>query len=195
MKGFYMFSKNKGTYGYLKKQPIKIGLFALLLIAFSGFIFLFGYFKSHDVKNIFTVIGVLGMLPGAKAIVSFIMQLKAEKFSCPKELFDKCDSLLKNSGLSYGYDFYLTSYKINYPIPVCVVCDKSVICYLNMKNETGSCSEHINKYLQSNAIEGYKAYVFDNEDKFIRRIGDVCDKFKPADKDAEALQLMKNLSL
>lgn len=190
-----MFSKYKGTFGYLKKQPVRIGIMTLVLIGFSAFVFLFGYFKTHDVKNLFTLLAVLGMLPGSKSIVSFIVQLKAEKFSCEKDLYDKCEKIFAKGDFVRGYDFYLTSYKVNFPVPVCLVCDKSVICFLKGNKDTASLNDHINKYLATNGIEGYKAYSFDDEDKFIKRIGDVCDKFEPSEKDAEALNLMKNLSL
>ncbi len=190
-----MFSNNKGTFGYLKKQPVKVGLFALLLIGFSAFIFFFGYIKIHDVKNLFTLLAVLGMLPGAKALVSFIMQIKAEKYSCEKELYEKCEAVFSKGNYVRGYDFYLTSYKVNFPVPVCLVCDKSVICLLSDGKDTAQLNDHINKYLATNGIEGYKAYSFDDKDKFIKRITDVCDKFEPDEKDAEALNLMKNLSL
>lgn len=190
-----MFSKDKGTFGYLKRQSVRIGILSLILIGFSAFIFAFGYIKTHDAKNLFTLLAVLGMLPGSKYIVSFIMQMKAEKYTCDKALYEKCEEIFKKSDFVRGYDFYLTSYKVNYPVPVCLVCDKSVICLLTDKKDTASLNEHVNKYLASNGIEGYKTYSFDDEEKFIRRITEVCSKFEPTDKDYEALNLMKNLSL
>ena len=71
--GDYMFSKYKGEFKYLKKQPVRIGLLTLVLLLMCAGVFMIGYINKGDVKNIFTIIAVLGMLPVAKMIVSFIM--------------------------------------------------------------------------------------------------------------------------
>ena len=73
-----MFSKYKGRFGYLKKQPIRLGLMALAVIISSVGIFLIGYINKGDSKNILSLVAVLGMLPAAKLIVSFIIQMRAE---------------------------------------------------------------------------------------------------------------------
>lgn len=190
-----MFSKYKGTYGYLKKQPVRTGLISLGMVAFSAFIFLFGYYKTHDVKNLFTLLAVLGMLPASKAIVSFIMSIKAEKYTCSKELFEITGPFLKDADVVHGYDFYLTSLKENFPIPVCIVCDKSVICYLTDKKLQSSCVEHINKYLDSNGFNDYKAFVLTEEDKFINRLKTASTSSETSEKDTLVLNLMKNLSI
>lgn len=190
-----MFSKYKGQYGYLKKQPVRIGILALLVILSSASVFLIAYITKGDSKNIFSLIAVLGMLPAAKLIVSFIIQMKAEKFSCTRELKEEFEKILGDSKVVYGYDFYLTSYKENYPALVCVVADGQIILLLTGKdNLIKECREHVEKYLASNSINGYKVVVFDKTSKFFERM-EVVVKNEPVDADFTALALIKNLSL
>lgn len=191
-----MFSGKKGKFGYLKKQPIKIGLFTLLIIAGCAGIFWIGYILTDTNKNIFTLAAVLGMLPAAKLIVSFIMYLKAEKFAISKTLYDKYEDLLKDTKLKYGFDLYLTSEKYNFPVSVCVIADKSIFLYLNSpKADVNKCKEHVDKYLNNNKIQGYKVYPFSDEAKFYDRIKNVCEKYEFDENDIAPFELIKNLAL
>ena len=81
------FKKRKGTYGYLKKAPVFQGLLTILLLILPAGLFLIGYSITKDVKNLFTIAAVVGMLPAAKSIVSFIMYLRSEKYTCPESLY------------------------------------------------------------------------------------------------------------
>lgn len=191
-----MFSNKKGIYGYLKKQPVRIGLLALLMIAVSAAIFVTGFIIYGSYKNYLTIPAVLGLLPASKLIVSFVMYLKAEKYTCSKELYDKVEAVLANYDVQRLYDLYLTSYKLNYPIPSCFVDDGSLIVYLSCdKNLTKECKDHIEEYMSINSIKGFKVYVFDNEDKYLARAAKVSSADSSDANDGQVLNLMKNLSL
>ena len=190
-----MFSKYKGQFEYLKKQPVRIGLLTLVLLIACAGVFMIGFITKGDIKNIFTVIAVLGMLPVAKLIVSFIMYIKAESFTCPKELYNQIEKLCEGKDIAYGYDFYLTSYKINFPILSCLVYDGSLIAYLPDNKNIKECKEHIEKYLSNNSITGIKVYVLDNKDKFLDRFTNIPSDYVQNDSDRSAFALIKNLSL
>ena len=192
-----MFKSHKGEFGYLKKQPVRTGLFALGLILVSVAIFLTGYIIHGDSKNILTVVAVLGVPPCAKFIVSFIMYMKAEKHTCPladKEAFEK---YVENSQISYAYDCYLTSYKVDYPFPVCFAYDSSLIAFSDdSKIDVKECRAHIEKYLKNDSIEDVKIYIFTDFDKFIQRCESIdFSKYESNDKDAKSLALIKSISL
>ena len=106
-----MAEKGKGSFGYLKKQAIKQGLFALGMLAVCATIFLIGFFWLTQYNTILTVIAVLGMLPVAKLIVSMILFMKAEQFSCAPHLYEEVMKIAgdKKDSLLVGFDFYLTS--------------------------------------------------------------------------------------
>ncbi len=190
-----MFSSKKGLFGYLKKQPVRIGLLTIVLLIGCASVFLIGFFTTGSSKNILTVIAVLGMLPVAKFIVSFIMYVKAEKYSCEKSIYDEIEAASSNRDFCRGYDFYLTSYSTNYPLASAFVHDGSVIALSIGKTDAKSCREHIEKYLSQNSIEGFKVYILDNKDKYLERIKSVDSDYQKSENDLKAYALLKSISL
>ena len=191
-----MFSKYKGEFKYLKKQPVRIGLFTIVLLLMCAGVFMTGFITKGDSKNIFTVVAVLGMLPVAKMIVSFIMYLKAEKSTCPTEIKEEIDKIIGSTDLTLGYDFYLTSYKVNFPLVSAFVYDGSIICLtLDSKLDAKDCREHIEKYLANNSITGYKVYILDNKERYFDRLRSVEKDYAVSDSDLKAYALIKSISL
>lgn len=84
----------KGTVGYLRKKTRFQILYTLFIALVSVALFLIGYFATGSSKNLLTVVAVLGVLPGAKSLVTVVILLpyrslapgKAEAFSqcCPE---------------------------------------------------------------------------------------------------------------
>lgn len=193
-----MFSSRKGEFNYLKKQALRTGLFSLLLVVMSVGLFLIGYFNTHTVKNLFTVAAVLGMLPASKIIVSMIMYMKAEKFSCPVQLKDEILNAVKDSGLLFGFDFYLTSYNKNFPLSTAFTGNSVLIGLLNdkTKNTADECEKHIKEYLKKNGID-ITCKIFDNKDKYLERVSSICSNEQTENTQTEknAFALLKNISL
>lgn len=191
-----MFSKFKGQFGYLKKQPVRVGIFTVVLLFMCAAVFLTGYILKGDVKNIFTVVAVLGTLPVAKMIVSFIMYLKAEKFTCKKDTYERVEKVLSGKDVEYGYDFYLTSYKENFPLLSAAVFDDSLVCLtVKSKSDIKECKEHIEKYLNTNSIQGFKVYILDSEEKYLDRLKSIDSSYTKNESERTAFALIKNLSL
>ena len=191
-----MFSKYKGNYRYLKTQPIRIGIFTIALLLMCAAVFMTGFILKGDSKNIFTVVAVLGMLPVAKMIVSFIMYIKAEKYTCPEDLHKKIEDILKGIDVCYGYDFYLTSYKENFPLLSAAVFDDSLVCLtVKSKSDIKECKEHIEKYLNTNSIQGFKVYILDSEEKYLDRLKSIDSSYTKNESERTAFALIKNLSL
>ncbi|MCR4649561.1 MAG: hypothetical protein K5776_10845 [Lachnospiraceae bacterium] len=191
-----MFSSLKGKYGYLKKQPLRTGLLTLFMIACCAAVFLFGYITRGSERNIFTIIAVLGILPSAKMIVSFIMYLKNEKYAVSKDIYEKVEEYIKGKDVCYGYDFYLTSYKQNFCINTCFIFDGSLVCLSeDKKSNAKDIKEHIEKYMNQNSIDGYKIYILDNKEKYYDRIKSVDVGYKKSESDEKLYALMKNLAL
>ncbi len=191
-----MFSKHKGEIGYLKKQTVRIGLLALLLLVLCAAIFMTGYIMHGTAKNIFTIIAVLGTLPVAKLLVSFILGIKAEKYSFNRDDAAFVKELFGEKYVLYGFDFYLTSYKTNFPLSSCFVFDETIIALSADKDmDMKECKDHIEKYLANNSINGIKVYILDSLEKYSDRIRSVKDDYSKTDKDLAAFNLIKNLSL
>ncbi len=194
-----MAEKGKGSYGYLKKQAVKQGLFALGLLAVCAAIFLIGFFWLTQHNTILTVIAVLGLLPVAKFIVSMILFMKAEKFSCPSHLHEEVMKIAgdKKSDLLAGFDFYLTSYDKNFPLSVACVDKGCLIAYTPWdKCDCNKCREHFEEYMKKNGISGINIKVFTDEKKFLERFTQLCEDKKDATENEKAMyRLLLNLSL
>lgn len=191
-----MFSNKKGEFKYLKKQPVRVGLIALVLLIMCAGVFMIGYINKGDAKNIFTIVAVLGLLPVAKLIVSFIMYIRAEKYSCGEDIKNEIVSIAGEKDFCLGYDFYLTSYKVNFPLLSAFIYDGSIICLSgDSKLDAKECREHIEKYLSNNAINGFKVYILESKEKFYDRLRSVTGDYSKSEADLTAYTLIKNISL
>ena len=167
-----------------------------MLLLICAAVFMIGYINKGDAKNIFTVVAVLGMLPVAKLIVSFIMYIRAEKYSCKEDLKNEISAIAGNKNFCLGYDFYLTSYKVNFPLLSVFVSDGSIICLSgDSKLDAKECREHIEKYLANNNINGFKVYILENKDKYFDRLKSVSADYAKSDADLTAYALIKSISL
>ncbi len=194
-----MAEKGKGSFGYLKKQAVKQGLLALGMLAICAAIFLAGFFWLKQYATILTVIAVLGMLPVAKLIVSMILFMKAEKFSCSPHLYEEVIKIAgdKKNDLLAGFDFYLTSYDKNFPLSVACVDKGCLIAYTPWeKCDCNKCKEHFEEYMKKNGISGINIKVFTDERKFLERFMQLCEDNAEATGNEKAMyRLLLNLSL
>ena len=192
-----MAKKGKGSFGYLKKQAIKQGLFALGLLAVCATIFLIGFFWLTQHNTILTVVAVLGLLPVAKFIVSMILFMKAERFSCAPHLYDEVMKIAgdRKDDLLAGFDFYLTSYDKNFPLSVACVAKDCLIAYTPWeKCDCNKCKEHFEEYMKKNGISGISVKVFTDEKKFLERFKQVRDD-DTTENEKAMYRLLLNLSL
>lgn len=192
-----MAEKGKGSFGYLKKQAIKQGLFALGLLAVCATIFLIGFFWLTQHNTILTVVAVLGLLPVAKFIVSMILFMKAERFSCEQHLYEEVMKIAgdRKDVLLAGFDFYLTSYDKNFPLSVACVAKDCLIAYTPWeKCDCNKCKEHFEEYMKKNGISGINVKVFTDEKKFLERFKQVRDD-ETNENEKAMYRLLLNLSL
>ena len=192
-----MAEKGKGSFGYLKKQAIKQGLLSLGLLAICATIFLIGFFWLTQHNTILTVVAVLGLLPVAKFIVSMILFMRAEKFSCSSHLYEEVMKIAgdKKDILLAGFDFYLTSYDKNFPLSVACVAKDCLIAYTPWeKCDCNKCKEHFEEYMKKNGISGINVKVFTDEKKFLERFKQVRDD-KTTENEKAMYRLLLNLSL
>ena len=192
-----MAEKGKGSFGYLKKQAIKQGLFALGLLAVCATIFLIGFFWLTQHNTILAVVAVLGLLPVAKFIVSMILFMKAERFSCAPHLYEEVMKIAgdRKDDLLAGFDFYLTSYDKNFPLSVACVAKDCLIAYTPWeKCDCNKCKEHFEEYMKKNGISGINVKVFTDEKKFLERFKQVRDD-ETTENEKAMYRLLLNLSL
>ncbi len=169
--------KGKGSFGYLKKTAVRNGLFALGNVLICALIFIIGNFLVEKNSTIFTIVAVLGMLPAAKFIVSMILFMRAEKFSCPKglyqQLIDKAGE--KKADLLCGFDFYLTSYDKNFPLCAALVKKGTLIAFSNApKLAEQDAKKHLETYMKKNGVSGIAVKIYKDQNKFVERFEQLC---------------------
>lgn len=164
-----MFIK-KGSYGYIRSRKILTLLFTLACFGVSLGIFLIGWHVIGTTKNLWTVIAVLGCLPGAKSAVNTIMFLKAK--SCPRQAYEDISPHI--GALCAYYELQFTSYERTYQVD-CLVIDKKTICGYtsNSKCRPDLCEKHLKTQLEQSGHKDYTVKIFSSLEKFTRRLNEM----------------------
>ena len=194
-----MFEKKKGEYQYLKKMPVRQGLITLGMLLLSGGVFGLGYFLTKDVKNLLTIVAILGMLPAAKSLVSMIMYMKAERYTCQEKLHEGLIRLgvEADSKYPYGYDFYITAYDKSFPIAFVIVKMGLLIAVTETdKCDMKAAKKHIEEYMAKNGISNVSVKIIREKDKFLTRLETLLqDDAETTNDELAAYKLICNLSL
>ncbi|MCR4989853.1 MAG: hypothetical protein K6A38_03215 [Lachnospiraceae bacterium] len=185
----------KGEFGYLKKKRI-------LMIAVTSFLFLLsigiivmGYVTTGTRKNLLTIVGVLGLLPASKCLVTLIMLFLAK--SCDQSL---CDEITKLNGPYISlYDMFFTSYKKNFSILHLVIMNSVIICLCaDDKFDPGSCREHLLTMLKNVGTEGVTVSFAKDRDEYLLMLKNLSEKNSDnvsSAKDASIKKLLFDISL
>ena len=91
----------KGDYGYIRREKKKRLLVTLGLFVLPAIVFIVGLVLADGNKsNIFTVVAVVGCLPGCRAAVGFIMMVMQKPVD--KAVYDAIEA--KKGKLLMGYE-------------------------------------------------------------------------------------------
>lgn len=192
-----MFGSYKNTYGYAKKHLIITLVIALVMLGMSFGVYFLGIHLTGSNKNLLTLVAVLGMLPAGKELVNLIMCIKASKFTCSEDLFNRINELVSDDIPCVRYDLYVTAYDCSFPILAVTCFNDSVIGYTDYKAfNYNKFEEHFNTMLAQNGLKVSNIKIFDKETKFLERI----EAFKNSDveissNDYSVIRLLENLSL
>lgn len=161
-----MFVK-KGHYGYIRNRKIWTSLFTLACFGVSLSIFLIGWHVIGTKKNLWTVIAVLGCLPGAKSAVNAIMFLKAK--GCPAKIHEQiCPHV---GQLCVFYDLQFTSYERTYAVDSLAVEGKSICGFTSHTNcRPDQCEKHLRTQLEQSGHKDYTVKIFTSVDKYLDRL-------------------------
>lgn len=166
----------KGDYGYVRSQKM-VRLFRTLFIFLAAFaVLLIGMaLNGGDKKNIYTVIAMVGCIPGALSLVSAIMMWMRKPLN--REIYERIEAHAE--GLEIDYELYLTTYEINLFLGAIVSCGEYLTAYTPETGRRNSdiryMEEHLEKSLRA---DGYTvtARIFDSEKKFIERLDALREK-------------------
>ena len=155
----------KGDYGYIRREKKKRLLVTLGLFVLPAIVFIVGLVLADGNKsNIFTVVAVVGCLPGCRAAVGFIMMVMQK--SVDKAVYDAIEA--KKGKLLMGYEMYITQEKSSLMIEAAAFCGEEIACYTTRakdQKQIEDCATYLNKIIRAN---GYKCHVkiFDREKAF-----------------------------
>lgn len=177
----------KGCYGYINNRKILTCLFTLACFGVSLSLFLIGWHVIGTKKNLWTVIAVLGCLPGAKSAVNAIMFLKAK--GCSAETHER---IVPHVGaLCVYYDLQFTSYERTYSIDSLAIEGKSICGYTSSpKCSLDLCEKHLRTQLEQSGHKDYTVKIFTSLDKYISRLDGMQKEGAAAAKEAVKEQLL-----
>lgn len=161
----------RGDHGYIKSKKRKALLGTLLIALIAIAIFLVGFFLNDmSNRNVFTVIAVLGVLPGAKQLIAFIVIFSYKTTGV--ERYEKAQKVL-GEGMELYSDLVITSPEKIMHLDLAAVGNKQVICLLGEgKQDIG----YVRKYITTgvhNWGTSYKVKVVDSEKTFLGEIGNI----------------------
>lgn len=161
----------KGDYGYInsRKRRALAGVCAMAVAGIAVFIAGLLLNKMSN-RNIFSVMAVLFVLPGAKYLVRFIVTFPYHPAS--QESYNKAKEHTGTKMQLYSDMLVTSSEKVLF-LDFIAIGNKHVIALSGSKKQE---IPYIRKYLSdgvSNWGDGYKVKVFDNEKSFLREIDNV----------------------
>ena len=157
----------KGSYGYVSFIKRRKFLHTIVLFSITLLILISGYFLSGKTKNnIFTVIGIVSVLPAAKALTGLIVIFPYKTFD--RSLYEKIKKH-DRSGLAL-YDIIMSSNERIMNIYAVVPC-KDRICVLlpSKEKEPNYVGQYVFKIFKGK-LETRPVKVFTDEKSFIKSI-------------------------
>ncbi len=161
----------RGEFGYIKARKRKALIGALLMALLGITVFVAGLLLNKmSNRNIFTVIAILFVLPGAKYLVALIVTFPYH--SVEKERFDEVKKVLPEKMELYT-DLVITSPEKVMHLDFIAVGNGQVIGLLGDGKQELS---YVRKYLTGgvqNWGSGYKVKIVDSEKTFLGEIAKV----------------------
>jgi hypothetical protein len=161
----------RGDFGYIKAKKRQSLRGTALMALLGGIIFLVGLLLNNmSNRNVFTVIAVLFVLPGAKSLVAFIVAFPYQSVS--RERYDRALAVLPD-GMTMYTDLIITSAEKVMKLDFAAVGNGQVICLAGTEKQDIS---YIRSYLTKgihNWGEGYKVKIVDSEKIFLSELARV----------------------
>ena len=144
---------NKGEFGYLKRERKRRIIIAAIMLGVPVFIFISMWIYLGTRNSIWTIIALVGSLPGCKAVVDVIMVYLARPVD--PALYKKINA--HQGELVMAYEMYMTFYEKKCAIDAIAVCGNTVVGYTSdPKDDTNFMAAEAQKLIRKN---GYKVDV------------------------------------
>ena len=157
---------DKGQRGYIARQKRIDGLWLLGYVVIAVAIFVIGYFWTHTRANVFTVLAVLMVLPGAKRIVALIVLMPRKGVSA--ERYEKVKNAVGDAPFLTDYVFTSTEKIMHFDFVV--VKNGTILAVLAKSPQDRA---YVKKYFGDNiskAAPSFHTFVLDNDEELFARL-------------------------
>ncbi len=177
--------KIKGTkceFGYIQKQKIFQSLMLLLFVAVGVGLFVTGLLITGTRANIFTVLGILMVLPATKRIISLVVMVPRR--SVDKDRYDRMRETVAEEGILYT-DYVFTSPDKIMSFDFLIIQNQNVMGILSEKKQEEA---YILEYLQKgvdNQASGYQVKLFSSDAEFYKFYRRLTERSSKQERDEE----------
>ena len=195
--------KIKGTkceFGYIQKQKIFQSLMLLLFVAVGVGLFLTGLLITGTRANIFTVLGILMVLPAAKRIISLVVMVPRK--SVDKDRYDRMRETVAEEGILYT-DYVFTSPDKIMSFDFLIIQNQNVMGILSeKKQEEAYILDYLQKGVDSQASgyqvklfpSGYQVKLFPSDEKFYKYYRRLTEGSSKQERDEEYMARQDKVS-
>ncbi len=180
----------KGTNGYIKSTKLWQLLYVLLIIAIAVALFTIGYITTGTSRNLLTVVAVLAVLPGTKALIRLMLFLPHRTFS--SERFEALKAISPENAHLYS-DLVFTSTEHVMHLDFLCVCGKECVAYVDDSDDKNG-KKHNKKYIVDYFTESLKndgvlihMHVFNNLQELERRLNSLANSENALEQEPEEL--------
>ena len=169
---------NKGSCGYIRKRKLIQAGILLGIILVSVGLFLCGYLATKTTKNLLTVVSVLGVLPGAKALVTLLLFLPYK--SLPENEYRKLSEAARGTGSLYA-DLVMTPCGRVLHLDALYLSGTEAAALLlsaNAKKEQQTIDD-ISESVKKRALSLH-IHVFHTTEELVQRIQSLAEKGEPS---------------
>lgn len=185
--------------GYIDRQKVFQGVMLLLFTAIGFAIFLVGFILTKTRANVFTVLGILMVLPAAKRVIALVVMLP--RHSVKQERVERMKAALGEEAVLLT-DYVFTSADKIMSLDFVIIHNRRVIGICPENNgQPGERQEKGRDYMKDYLQKGitgiapdYRVELLASDEEFYRRYADMSGADKP-DETEERQEVVKYLKI
>lgn len=186
--------------GYIEKQKRFQAVMLLVFAAIGIGLFLIGYLATGTRANVFTVLAILMVLPGAKRVIALVVMVPRR--SVEQGRYDRMKETISPDAVLLT-DYVFTSSEKIMNLDFVIVEGRVVtgIRSVNERRRDAGIGKYMKDYLSkgiAGVADGYRVNILDSDEAFYRqyeRSGRAVDTDVLDDAQAEVVKLLKILAV
>lgn len=181
----------KCEFSYIQKQKVFQSLMLLLFVAVGVGLFVTGLLITGTRANIFTVLGILMVLPATKRIIALVVMVPRR--SVDKDRYDRMRETVAEEGILYT-DYVFTSPDKIMSFDFLIIQNQNVMGILSeKKQEEAYILDYLQKGVDSQA-SGYQVKLFSSDEKFYKYYRRLTEGSSKQERDEEYMARQDKVS-